>query len=125
MGGDGQWKSAFKTPGAGGREMANVDFAHCKNMKGRFEDLSSSEAPSGAGYCSYGAGEDASFDVLFCSNAAICSNPAFFPRDSAKLSSGRCEAFLGQGDAQLLHNVQQGSAAAAHGESCFALLTMC
>eukprot|EP00285_Hemiselmis_virescens_P014482 CAMPEP_0173392060 /NCGR_PEP_ID=MMETSP1356-20130122/18739_1 /TAXON_ID=77927 ORGANISM="Hemiselmis virescens, Strain PCC157" /NCGR_SAMPLE_ID=MMETSP1356 /ASSEMBLY_ACC=CAM_ASM_000847 /LENGTH=192 /DNA_ID=CAMNT_0014349773 /DNA_START=31 /DNA_END=609 /DNA_ORIENTATION=+ len=55
MGGDGHYKSSFKTPGAGSREMAHVDFAHCKNMKGRFEDLSSATAPSGAGHCSYGA----------------------------------------------------------------------
>ena len=69
MGGDGQWKSAFKTPGAGGREMANVDFAHCKNMKGRFEDLSSSEAPSGAGYCSYGAARNCQVGAVRPSSA--------------------------------------------------------
>jgi hypothetical protein len=55
MGGDSHYKSAFKTSGSCERSMPNIDFAHCKNMKGRFDDLSSVHAPPGAGHCSYGA----------------------------------------------------------------------
>eukprot|EP00282_Hemiselmis_andersenii_P011633 CAMPEP_0114108060 /NCGR_PEP_ID=MMETSP0043_2-20121206/13_1 /TAXON_ID=464988 /ORGANISM="Hemiselmis andersenii, Strain CCMP644" /LENGTH=190 /DNA_ID=CAMNT_0001199789 /DNA_START=23 /DNA_END=595 /DNA_ORIENTATION=+ len=69
MGGDGHYKSAFKTPGAGAREMAHVDLAHCKNMKGRFEELSSSDAPSGAGHCSYGAARNCQVGVVRPSSA--------------------------------------------------------
>ena len=60
------FKESFKTPGTteGNKRLAVVDYAHCKGMKGRFEQLGNATSPDGGGHFSYGAVHGAQYGAV-------------------------------------------------------------